>query len=223
MSTAKQFAWLDGVSTAGMCLAALGRLCRAPGVRASVLAVTYLTFPGMIVGSNLASYPLLLTLLAVLTLGLVVYALAKRTPFTERVLIIGGGRFAGELAERIETRPALALRVVGFLTPVSGPWRRLGWATTGTWVPSCDGCVSTGSWWRRPTGAATGHREVRPHGQASGMSDKPLLQSGSSDLRVGRRSLPGERPRSRARVKCQVTAFGMPLALRCPVRRKNTR
>ena len=36
------------------------------------------------------------------------------------------------------------------------------------------------------------------------MSDKPLLQSGSSDLRVGRRSLPGERPRSRARVKCQV-------------------
>jgi hypothetical protein len=55
------------------------------------------------------------------------------------------------------------------------------------------------------------------------MSDKPLLQSGSSDLRVGRQSLPGERRGSPARVKCQATAFGMPLALRCPVRTKETR
>ena len=44
------------------------RLCRALGVSALVLAATYLMFPGMIVGSNLASYALLLTLLAVLTL-----------------------------------------------------------------------------------------------------------------------------------------------------------
>ena len=97
------------------------RLCRALGVSALVLAVTYLMFPEMIVGNNLASYALLLTLLAVLTLRLVVYALAKRAPFTERVLILGGGRFASELAQQIETRPDLALRVVGFLTPGSGP------------------------------------------------------------------------------------------------------
>jgi hypothetical protein len=66
-------------------------------------------------------------------------------------------------------------------------------------------------------------REVRSQWQASGMSDKPLLQSGSGDLRVGRRHLPGERRRSRARVKCQAIAFGMPLALRCAMRTKETR
>src|SRR4029453_16946163 len=128
MSTALRFAWLDGLSTAAMCLASLAllpahhaatwgvagrigivtavcivafyyndlynfeaphdlgqlfsRLCRALGVSALVLAITYLVFPGMIVGGNLASYALLLTLLAVLTLRLVVYALAKRAPFT---------------------------------------------------------------------------------------------------------------------------------------------
>ena len=37
------------------------------------------------------------------------------------MLILGGGRFAGELAQQIETRPDLALRVVGFLTPAAGP------------------------------------------------------------------------------------------------------
>ncbi len=97
------------------------RLCRALGVSALVLAGGYLMFPDMIVGGNLASYALLLTLLAVLSLRVIVYALAKRRPFSERVLILGGGRFAGELARQIETRPDLALRVVGCLTPVAGP------------------------------------------------------------------------------------------------------
>jgi hypothetical protein len=66
----------------------------------------------MIVGGNLASYALLLTLLAALSLRVVGYAFAKRPPFSERVLIFGGGRFAGELARQIETRPDRALRVV---------------------------------------------------------------------------------------------------------------
>jgi FlaA1/EpsC-like NDP-sugar epimerase len=167
MSTAQRFAWLDGLSTIAMCIAALAllpahqaatwgvavriaivtavcivafyyndlynfeaphdfaqlfsRLCRALGVSALVLAGGYLMFPDMIVGGNLASYALLLTLLAVLSLRVVVYALAKRPPFSERVLILGGGRFAGELARQIETRPDLALRVVGCLTPTAGP------------------------------------------------------------------------------------------------------
>jgi FlaA1/EpsC-like NDP-sugar epimerase len=97
------------------------RLCRALGVSALVLAGGYLMFPDMIVGGNLASYALLLTLLAVLSLRVIIYALAKRPPFSERVLILGGGRFAGELARQIQTRPDLALRVVGCLTPAAGP------------------------------------------------------------------------------------------------------
>ena len=89
------------------------RLCRALGVSALVLATGYLMFPDMIVGGNLASFALLLTLLAALSLRVVVYAFAKRPPFSERVLIFGGGRFAGEVARQIETRPDLALRAVG--------------------------------------------------------------------------------------------------------------
>jgi FlaA1/EpsC-like NDP-sugar epimerase len=98
------------------------RLCRALGVSALVLATGYLLmFPDVIVGGNLASYALLLTLLAALSLRVVVYVFAKRPPFSERVLIFGGGRFAGEVARQIETRPDLALRVVGCLTPAAGP------------------------------------------------------------------------------------------------------
>ena len=94
------------------------RLCRALGVTALVLAGGYLLFPEMIVGGNLASYALVLILFTVLGLRVVIYALAKRPPFSERVLILGGGRFADELTRQIETRPDLALRVVGRLAPV---------------------------------------------------------------------------------------------------------
>jgi sugar transferase (PEP-CTERM system associated) len=93
------------------------RLCRALGLSALVLAGGYLLFPGMILGGNLASYTLLLTLICVLALRVVVYALAKRAPFSEAVLLLGGGPLAAELARQIHTRPDLALRLVGVLNP----------------------------------------------------------------------------------------------------------
>ena len=92
------------------------RLCRALGLAALVLAGTYLLFPTAIIGGNLAPYALLVTLFAVLVLRLGVYALAKRAPFSERVLIMGGGRLAADLAGQILTRPDLAMRVAGVLT-----------------------------------------------------------------------------------------------------------
>jgi len=55
------------------------------------------------------------------------------------------------------------------------------------------------------------------------MSDKPLLQSGSARLRVGRLGLRDDERRTHARVKCPKNAFGTPLALGCPVRTKETR
>lgn len=94
-----------------------GRLCRALGLSALVLAALYLVFPETIVGGNLAPYALLATLLTVLLLRAAVYTLAKRAPFSERVVIMGGGRLAVELAEHIETRPDLAMRLVGVLAP----------------------------------------------------------------------------------------------------------
>jgi exopolysaccharide biosynthesis polyprenyl glycosylphosphotransferase len=93
------------------------RLCRALGLSALVLAGGYLMFPGMILGGNLASYALLLTLISVLALRVIVYALAKRAPFSEAVLLLGGGALAAELARQIRTRPDLALRLVGALNP----------------------------------------------------------------------------------------------------------
>jgi exopolysaccharide biosynthesis polyprenyl glycosylphosphotransferase len=165
MSTAQRFAWLDGISTIGVCGAALAvlppseppsaiwsvpgrvafvalvcfvafyyndlynfevphdvgqlfrRLCRALGLSALILAGVYLMFPTMILGGNLASYALLLTLVSVLAVRVMVYALAKRGPFSQRVLLLGNGALAAELAHQIRTRPDLALRLVGALGP----------------------------------------------------------------------------------------------------------
>lgn len=176
MSTAKRFAWLDGISTVGVCGAAMAilppaesaaapwgvaarvavvalvcivafyyndlynfevphdvgqlfrRLCRALGLSALILAGVYLMFPSMILGGNLASYALLLTLVSVLAGRVIAYTLAKQAPFSQRVLLLGGGPLAAELARQIHTRPDLALRLIGTLGPpdveLTGP--RLG-------------------------------------------------------------------------------------------------
>jgi exopolysaccharide biosynthesis polyprenyl glycosylphosphotransferase len=97
------------------------RLCRALGVSALVLAGAYLLFPDVVLGGNRASSALLLTLVSVLTMRVAVYALAKRAPFSERVLILGGGALAAELAGHIRTRPDLTLRLIGVLGPGPAP------------------------------------------------------------------------------------------------------
>ncbi len=93
------------------------RLCRALGLSALALAAVYLMFPAMILRGNIASYALLLTLVSVLAVRVLVYALAKRAPFSQRVLLLGGGPLAAELSRQIRTRPDLALRLVGALGP----------------------------------------------------------------------------------------------------------
>jgi exopolysaccharide biosynthesis polyprenyl glycosylphosphotransferase len=96
------------------------RLCRALGLSSLILAVAYLMFPGIILGGNLASYALLLILLSVLAMRVSVYTLAKRAPFSQRVLMLGGGPLAAELEHQIRTRPDLALRLVGTVGPPGG-------------------------------------------------------------------------------------------------------
>src|SRR3989440_78226 len=87
MSLAQRLAWLDGVSTLA--------------VLATAIAV-WSPATDDPVGS---------------LWRLAAYTLAKRAPFSERVVIMGGGRLAAELAEQIATRPDLAMRVAGVLTP----------------------------------------------------------------------------------------------------------
>jgi sugar transferase (PEP-CTERM system associated) len=93
------------------------RLCRALGLAAVVLAVTYVVFPVLIIRGNLASQALVVTLAAVLAIRATVYTLTKRGPFSQRVLILGGGSLARDLAQQIQTRPDLALNLVGVLAP----------------------------------------------------------------------------------------------------------
>jgi exopolysaccharide biosynthesis polyprenyl glycosylphosphotransferase len=107
-----------------------GRVCRAIGWSAVLLAVAYMVFPATIIRGNLASHALIITLVVVLLVRGAVYHLAKRSPFSERVLLMGNGSMARELAEQIETRPDLAMRLVGVLTEPGltdpGLWRSLG-------------------------------------------------------------------------------------------------
>src|SRR5215813_6403385 len=68
-----------------------GRLCRALGWSALLLGTTYVVFPSTIVRGNFVSHALMLLLVAVLLIRSVVYSMAKRAPFSERVLIMGVG------------------------------------------------------------------------------------------------------------------------------------
>jgi len=104
------------------------RLCRALGLSALVLAAAYLLFPQFIPGGNLTSYVLPIVLVFVLASRVAIYTLAKRRPFSQRVLLLGSGRVAGEIVRHIRSRPDLALQVIGALGPVTDvlPAKRLG-------------------------------------------------------------------------------------------------
>jgi exopolysaccharide biosynthesis polyprenyl glycosylphosphotransferase len=107
-----------------------GRLCRALGWSAFILAATYVVFPETIIPGNLASHALITLLVVMLVSRATVYTLAKRAPFSERVVIMGSGSLAIEIGRQIGNRPDLPLRLVGFLTePVAAgllPAPRLG-------------------------------------------------------------------------------------------------
>jgi exopolysaccharide biosynthesis polyprenyl glycosylphosphotransferase len=99
-----------------------GRVCRALGWSALLLAVTYVAFPTTSLPGNLVSPALIMLLAAVIVIRVAVYGLAKCAPFSERVVIVGAGGLARELGHQIRTRPDLTLRLVGFVgEPATGP------------------------------------------------------------------------------------------------------
>ncbi|HEU5322101.1 MAG TPA: sugar transferase [Methylomirabilota bacterium] len=104
------------------------RLARALGLSALALAVTYVLYPPAIIGGNFVSMALPGLLVALLAVRGTVYVLARRPAFSERVVLLGGGALAAELAAHIHARPDLAARLVGVLAPsgAEGPGPRLG-------------------------------------------------------------------------------------------------
>jgi len=102
------------------------RLCRALGITAVALAGAYALFPGLGVGGQASSYALLLMLGAVTGTRAVVYTLAKREPFVERVIVMGRSALAVDLAEQLRTRADVTMRFLGFvgeptMAPQTGP------------------------------------------------------------------------------------------------------
>src|SRR5207302_1923141 len=104
MSLTQRLAWLDGVSTVAVLAAAIAMW--SPTIDDPATSLWRLAARAGIV--------------AVVCLGAFyyndLYDFAKRAPFSERVLIMGGGRLAADLAGQILTRPDLAMRVTGVLT-----------------------------------------------------------------------------------------------------------
>jgi exopolysaccharide biosynthesis polyprenyl glycosylphosphotransferase len=94
----------------------VARLCRALGVAALGLAAAALVFPATMLRGNVASHAIIGLLMAVLGIRAAAYALAKRPPFSQRVLVVGGGALAADVGAHITTRPDLALRLVGFVS-----------------------------------------------------------------------------------------------------------
>jgi exopolysaccharide biosynthesis polyprenyl glycosylphosphotransferase len=97
-----------------------GRLCRALGWSALALAMAYVFFPAARIPGHVASHTLVAMLGAVLAIRATTYALCKRPPFTERVLVLGTSPLARELGRQIETRPDLTLVAV-LAEPAPGP------------------------------------------------------------------------------------------------------
>jgi exopolysaccharide biosynthesis polyprenyl glycosylphosphotransferase len=91
------------------------RLCRGLGASALVLAATYLVFPATTLPGNATSHVLIALLPVVLLIRGAAYSLAKRAPLSQRVLLMGAGSLARDLAELIRARPDLTLRLVGVL------------------------------------------------------------------------------------------------------------
>jgi exopolysaccharide biosynthesis polyprenyl glycosylphosphotransferase len=117
-----------------------GRLCRALGWSALVLGAVYLAFPALMIPGNLTSYALVALLLALFAMRGTIYTLAKRAPFTQRVLIMGQSALALDLARHIRTRPDLACTVLGFLGDG---------IASGVLGPRLGGCAEIGAVVRR--------------------------------------------------------------------------
>src|SRR6185503_20189473 len=98
MSTAQRFAWLDGISTVGVCGAAMALLPPAEpptatwGIAARVAIVTIVCIVAFYY-NDLYNFE----------------------------VPLGGGPLVTELARQIRTRPDLALRLVGAVGPAGSP------------------------------------------------------------------------------------------------------
>ena len=91
------------------------RLVQALGLAWIALAFSFYTFPGLMLGRgiSLISLPLALTLMVLWRVS--IHWFLGHPDFGERILIVGSGNLAVELAREVLDRPDAGYRIVGFV------------------------------------------------------------------------------------------------------------
>ena len=95
------------------------RLIRGLGATCLVLALLYLTFPSSRLFQGFAIIGIALVGIALILFRQVFFAVNRFERLAEPVVVMGEGPLAMSVAEQIQTRPELGLRLVGYL---GKPW-----------------------------------------------------------------------------------------------------
>jgi exopolysaccharide biosynthesis polyprenyl glycosylphosphotransferase len=110
------------------------RLLQAVGLTIVLLGFVYVVFPEAVISRRTLLITVAATVAVTVALRAGWYALLRRRPFSDRVLILGTGRLAASLVRLIDGAPELRLSIIGCLDehagsasdlPVAGPMERL--------------------------------------------------------------------------------------------------
>jgi len=91
------------------------RLVQALGLAWIVLAISFYTFPGLNLGRGISLIALPLALTLMVTWRVSIHWVLGHPGFGERILIVGSGNLAVELAREVLNRPDAGYRIVGFV------------------------------------------------------------------------------------------------------------
>jgi sugar transferase (PEP-CTERM system associated) len=97
------------------------RLLQAAGAAAILIALLYLLIPSLAIGNGIIVSSLVIFLTAIVAWRLLFNRLAYTSPLEERVLIVGSGSIARQLARQIQHRHDFGYRVAGFLAEPEAP------------------------------------------------------------------------------------------------------
>ena len=91
------------------------RLVQALGLAWIALAFSFYTFPGLMLGRGISLIALPLALGLMVSWRVSIHWFLGHPDFGERILIVGSGNLAVELAREVLTRPDAGYRIVGFV------------------------------------------------------------------------------------------------------------
>src|SRR6185369_15054615 len=91
------------------------RLVQALGLAWIALAISFYTFPGLNLGRGISLIALPLALTLMVSWRVSIHWVLGHPDFGERILIVGSGNLAVELAREVLNRPDAGYRIVGFV------------------------------------------------------------------------------------------------------------